>query len=279
MGGAADALVLPCRCRHFVVLLAEPIGESQPRQLAGQEIYWPHGLTTGGSSTVNGMIYVRGHARDYDRWAELGAQGWSAADVWPYFRRMETFEDGASAYRGDSGPIHVERNRMRYPIVDAYIDAAVACGIPRNPDHNGALSGEGTDYAQATLEREWRQSLEREHGVTFDRLFVLNNMPISRFLEWLEQSGNLEGYMQKLVAAFNPAAVSGVMCRNTLSVGYDGRLYDCDFNQMLEMELDLPRPHVSQFDEAAWRTRTIATARHCFGCTAGAGSSCGGQTA
>jgi len=152
-------------------------------------------------------------------------------------------------------------------------DPALRLTLVSNPA--GAFLG----ASQATLEREWRQSLEREHGVTFDRLFVLNNMPISRFLEWLEQSGNLEGYMQKLVAAFNPAAVSGVMCRNTLSVGYDGRLYDCDFNQMLEMELDLPRPHVSQFDEAAWRTRTIATARHCFGCTAGAGSSCGGQTA
>src|SRR5262245_36386301 len=90
--------------------------------------------------------------------------------------------------------------------------------------------------SQATVAREWHQSLEREHGVTFDRLFVLNNMPISRFLDWLQQSGNLEAYMQKLVQAFNPAAVAGLMCRNTLSVGWDGRLYDCDFNQMLDLE-------------------------------------------
>src|SRR5215470_10215276 len=134
--------------------------------------------------------------------------------------------------------------------------------------------------SQATAEREWRQSLEREHGVSFDRLFVLNNMPISRFLDWLQRSGNLEAYMQKLVQAFNPAAVAGLMCRNTLSIGWDGRLYDCDFNQMLDLEIALPDgPHISKFDEASWHARAIVTARHCFGCTAGAGSSCGGQTA
>jgi radical SAM/Cys-rich protein len=134
--------------------------------------------------------------------------------------------------------------------------------------------------AQATAEREWRQSLAREHAVTFDRLLVFNNMPISRFLEWLQQSGNLEDYMQRLVQAFNPAAVTGLMCRNTLSVGFDGRLYDCDFNQMLDLEIALPQgPHISTFDEQSWLAREIVTARHCFGCTAGAGSSCGGQTA
>ena len=86
--------------------------------------------------------------------------------------------------------------------------------------------------------------------------------------------------MERLVNAFNPAAVEGVMCRNTLSVGWDGRLYDCDFNQMLDLELELPQgPHISTFDEDDWHRRAIVTARHCFGCTAGAGSSCGGQTA
>jgi radical SAM/Cys-rich protein len=134
--------------------------------------------------------------------------------------------------------------------------------------------------AQATAEREWKEGLARQHGVTFDRLFVLNNMPISRFLEWLAASGNLEGYMERLVNAYNPGAVEGLMCRNTLSVGWDGRLYDCDFNQMLDLEIDLPRgPHIADFDEAEWERRRIVTARHCFGCTAGAGSSCGGQTA
>jgi radical SAM/Cys-rich protein len=134
--------------------------------------------------------------------------------------------------------------------------------------------------SQAAVEREWREGLQKNFGIHFDRLLVLNNMPISRFLEWLQDSGNLEAYLERLVNAFNPAAVDGLMCRNTLSVGWDGRLYDCDFNQMLDLELKLPQgPQLRDFDEAAWQRRKIVTARHCFGCTAGAGSSCGGQTA
>lgn len=133
--------------------------------------------------------------------------------------------------------------------------------------------------SQASVEREWRDGLMRGFGVTFDRLFMLNNMPIARFLEWLQDSGNLEAYLQRLTNAFNPAAVDGLMCRNTLSVGWDGRLYDCDFNQMLELGLQGGGAHIRDFDEHAWQRRRIVTARHCFGCTAGAGSSCGGQTA
>ena len=88
--------------------------------------------------------------------------------------------------------------------------------------------------------------------------------------------------MARLVNAFNPAAIAGLMCRNTISVGWDGRLYDCDFNQMLAMEAEVPgrpRPHVADFDLDAWQARRVVTARHCYGCTAGAGSSCGGATA
>ncbi|MEM1416875.1 MAG: arsenosugar biosynthesis radical SAM (seleno)protein ArsS [Myxococcota bacterium] len=133
--------------------------------------------------------------------------------------------------------------------------------------------------SQASLEAEWRRELERRHGVTFDVLFTITNMPISRYLEWLEESGNLEAYLTKLAGAFNPLAARGVMCRNTLSVGWDGTLYDCDFNQMLEMPVSSGVGHVRDFDEAALAAREIRTARHCFGCTAGAGSSCGGATA
>jgi len=132
--------------------------------------------------------------------------------------------------------------------------------------------------AQASLEREWMRELERRHGVHFDALYTITNMPISRYLEWLEQSGNLAAYMERLVAAFNPRAAEGVMCRSTISVGWDGALYDCDFNQMLEMKAAVPQPHVRDFDAAALAKRRIAVDRHCFGCTAGAGSSCGGAT-
>ena len=132
---------------------------------------------------------------------------------------------------------------------------------------------------QSLLETEFRDALRRRHGVEFDQLFCLNNMPISRYLEWLVESGNLERYMGALVQSFNPAAAAGVMCRSTLSVGWDGALYDCDFNQMLDMPV-LSEGHrtIFTFDADALSTRAIATDRHCFGCTAGAGSSCGGNT-
>jgi radical SAM/Cys-rich protein len=132
---------------------------------------------------------------------------------------------------------------------------------------------------QCSMERQWRRGLERHHGVTFDRLITLNNMPIARFLEWLQASGNLEGYMELLVNAFNPATVQGLMCRNTLSVSWDGRVFDCDFNQMLELEsrgLDGQPVRVEAFHPSTVIGRRVVTRRHCFGCTAGAGSSCGG---
>ncbi|MCH8960462.1 MAG: DUF3641 domain-containing protein, partial [Bacteroidetes bacterium] len=132
---------------------------------------------------------------------------------------------------------------------------------------------------QASLEAEWKTALAHNHGVYFDRLLTLNNMPMSRYLEWLMEKGLVEQYLEKLVNTFNPATIAGLMCRNTLSVAWDGALYDCDFNQQLEMTMDLPggaRPHVKDFDLAAWRQHLIRTERHCYGCTAGAGSGCGG---
>lgn len=132
---------------------------------------------------------------------------------------------------------------------------------------------------QCSMEREWKRGLERNHGVSFDRLIALNNMPISRFLEWLEASDNLESYMELLVNSFNPANLQGLMCRNTLSVSWDGRVFDCDFNQMLDLESRSStgeKIRIAEFDPASMTARKIVTGRHCFGCTAGAGSSCGG---
>lgn len=132
--------------------------------------------------------------------------------------------------------------------------------------------------AQRSLESEWKRELRRLHGVQFDALYCITNMPISRYLEWLRDSQNLERYMARLVEAFNPATLDGVMCRTMISVGWDGQLYDCDFNQMLELAVDSGAPrHVRDFDLAALRERAIIVGRHCFGCTAGAGSSCGGS--
>jgi radical SAM/Cys-rich protein len=130
--------------------------------------------------------------------------------------------------------------------------------------------------SQASLEKEWKRELKRRHGVSFNNLYTITNMPISRYLEYLIDSGNLQAYMEKLVQAFNPAAMAGLMCRYTLSVGWDGKLYDCDFNQMLDMAL--PRTIFDVTIEDL-NQRVIRVGAHCFGCTAGAGSSCGGTTA
>jgi radical SAM/Cys-rich protein len=138
---------------------------------------------------------------------------------------------------------------------------------------------------QAALEQDYKRQMERRHGVTFNRLFTITNMPISRFLEVLLESDRLDEYMERLVVAFNPATVEGLMCRATLSVGHDGRLYDCDFNQMLELALpetifDLAARRLDAADPLdALEGRRVRTAPHCFGCTAGSGSSCGGATA
>ena len=131
---------------------------------------------------------------------------------------------------------------------------------------------------QSSIENEWKVALQRDFGITFDRLLALNNMPISRFLEWLIETDNLDSYMFRLIDAFNPGAVSGVMCRNTISVSWDGRLFDCDFNQMLDLDA-AGAMSIETFDFARWQKRSVVTRAHCFGCTAGAGSSCGGSTA
>jgi radical SAM/Cys-rich protein len=133
---------------------------------------------------------------------------------------------------------------------------------------------------QASLAAEWKRELARQHGVVFDELHTITNMPISRYLAWLVESGNLEQYMALIVRSFNPRAAASVMCRNTLSVGHDGTLYDCDFNQMLELPVGFEQPrHLADFAAAQLAGRRIETGRHCFGCTAGAGSSCGGALA
>ena len=133
--------------------------------------------------------------------------------------------------------------------------------------------------SQRALEADWKRELQRRHGIVFNRLFTITNMPISRYLQYLLDSDNLATYMDKLVAAFNPAAVDGLMCRYTLSVGWDGRLYDCDFNQMIDLAIaNGSQRTIFEVSVAALTGRRIVVGPHCFGCTAGAGSSCGGAT-
>jgi radical SAM/Cys-rich protein len=133
---------------------------------------------------------------------------------------------------------------------------------------------------QEMLESDYRRILGEQYGIVFNNLFCITNMPISRFLDFLLREGLYETYLTRLVESFNPAAARGVMCRNLVSVGWDGRLYDCDFNQMLELPLASTSPrHIRDFDLQKLEERRIVTRRHCFACTAGAGSSCGGEIA
>ncbi|MCX5722147.1 MAG: arsenosugar biosynthesis radical SAM protein ArsS [Nitrospirae bacterium] len=130
---------------------------------------------------------------------------------------------------------------------------------------------------QEAIEAQFRKELLARQGVSFNHLYTITNMPISRFLEFLLESGNYEQYMERLANAFNPVAAANVMCRHIISVSWDGRLYDCDFNQMLDLPVNQTAlAHIRDFDPVQLAQRQIVTNNHCYGCTAGAGSSCGG---
>jgi radical SAM/Cys-rich protein len=133
---------------------------------------------------------------------------------------------------------------------------------------------------QEQLEADYRKQLGGNYGVVFSHLYTLTNMPINRFLLDLTRHGNYERYMELLLEKFNPTTVEGLMCRSLVSVGWDGTLYDCDFNQMLEMPVNHGLPnHLRDFDAFLLARREIRTGAHCFGCTAGSGSSCMGSLA
>jgi radical SAM/Cys-rich protein len=132
---------------------------------------------------------------------------------------------------------------------------------------------------QAALEKDFKKALAADFGIQFNALFAITNLPISRFLDYLVASGNFEDYMYALVDAYNPAAVAGVMCTNTLSVSWDGYLYDCDFNQMLGLKVASKARHIKDYDTALLEGREVVISQHCYGCTAGAGSSCQGTVA
>ena len=132
--------------------------------------------------------------------------------------------------------------------------------------------------SQQALEREYRRRLRHDFGVEFNSLYCLTNCPVGRYLDFLKRSGNLSEYTDMLKRSFNPSAVANVMCRSTLSVGVDGRLFDCDFNQVLDISLSDGIPaHINDFDFEKLAQRTIVARSHCFACTAGSGSSCQGS--
>jgi radical SAM/Cys-rich protein len=134
--------------------------------------------------------------------------------------------------------------------------------------------------SQEELEADYKRELKKHFGITFNKLYALSNLPVGRFASYLRHSGKLDEYMELLIHAFNPETIGGLMCRNTISVGWRGEVYDCDFNQQLGMHWSSNAPNQPRFlwdiDPASIEGRGIMTGDHCFGCTAGAGSSCGG---
>lgn len=132
---------------------------------------------------------------------------------------------------------------------------------------------------QAELEQDFKVALKEDFNIDFNKLFAITNLPISRFLEYLIASENYEDYMYSLVEAYNPAAIENVMCTNTISISWDGWLYDCDFNQMLGLKVDSKVQHIAHYNEDLLNNRDIIISQHCYGCTAGAGSSCQGTVA
>lgn len=172
-------------------------------------------------------------------------------------------------------------------VFDASIEAlqqlnAVGYGMPESSLRLDLVynpSGAFMPSDQASMEKDFKRALMDDFGIQFHNLFAITNLPISRFLDFLIASDNYEDYMYQLVEAFNPTAVAHVMCTNTISVSWDGWLYDCDFNQMLDLKVASKVQHIKDYNEAILEDRNIIISQHCYGCTAGAGSSCQGTVA
>lgn len=188
----------------------------------------------------------------------------------PYFTALKT-----NAQRGEGV---FEKSIKALQMLNQVGYGMAGTGLILNLVYNP--SGAFLPGAQAGLEVEFKKKLTSLYGIEFNSLFTITNLPISRFLEFLVRSGNYESYMEKLIESYNPVAASQVMCRSMISVGWDGQLYDCDFNQMLDLTVDCHESkHIKNWNSSSLSSRSIVINQHCFGCTAGAGSSCGGATA
>jgi radical SAM/Cys-rich protein len=184
----------------------------------------------------------------------------------PYFLQTQTDAQRGNGVFEKSIPALKKLNAVGYGI-----DENLALNLVYNP------VGAYLPPEQSLIEADFRRELKQRYDISFDNLFTITNMPIARYLDWLRRSKNEESYMRKLVSAFNPATVSNLMCRNLISVDWTGKLYDCDLNKMLKLSVEKRAPKtIFDFDLEKLKNRQIVTANHCFGCTAGAGSSCGG---
>lgn len=185
----------------------------------------------------------------------------------PYFTKNRTDSQRGDGVFEDSIEALKKLNAVGYGVAGS----GLILDLVYNP------SGAFLPGDQKSLENEFKIQLERRYGIVFNALYVITNLPVSRYLDYLIESGNYTSYMTSLVEAFNPATVDGLMCRNTISVSWDGYIYDCDFNQMLDLKVAAKSSHINDFDLENLLQRKIVLNQHCYGCTAGAGSSCGGE--
>ncbi|PSR13384.1 MAG: radical SAM protein [Bacteroidetes bacterium] len=185
----------------------------------------------------------------------------------PYFSKSRTDSQRGDGVFEDSIAALQMLNKVGY--------GKPGTGLELNLVYNP--SGAFLPASQDSLEAEFKRQLKRKYDVEFNMLFAITNLPIARFLDYLLESGNYQEYMQKLVDAFNPGTIDGLMCRNTISISWDGYIFDCDFNQMLDLKVASTAQHIDNFDFAALEKRNVVLNQHCYGCTAGAGSSCGGE--
>ena len=184
----------------------------------------------------------------------------------PHWTRGKTDRQRGDGVFDKSIKVLQELNAVGYGI----INSTLKLDLVYNP------SGAFLPGDQTALENNFKKALTNDFGISFHNLFAITNLPISRFLDFLIASENYDDYMTALVEAYNPAAVENVMCTNTISVSWDGWLYDCDFNQMLNLKVDSKVKHISEYNEELLQNRNIIINQHCYGCTAGAGSSCQG---
>jgi len=188
----------------------------------------------------------------------------------PYFSKSRTDSQRGDGVFEDSIKALQMLNEAGY----GKADSELQLDLVYNP------SGAFLPDSQENLQAEFKRQLKRKYDIEFNNLFAITNLPISRFLDYLIESKNYAEYMQLLVDNFNPATIEGLMCRNTISVSWDGYLYDCDFNQMLDLKVAAKgSQHIDDFDLELLKDRVVVVNQHCYGCTAGAGSSCGGEIA
>ncbi|WP_046742988.1 arsenosugar biosynthesis radical SAM (seleno)protein ArsS [Kordia zhangzhouensis] len=215
------------------------------------------------------LTIIRANKKYYDLPEFFKKHNVHVVSSMPHWTRGKTDKQRGDGVFDKSIKALQELNAVGYGIPDSHL----RLDLVYNP------SGAFLPGDQLALEKDFKKALVEDFGIQFHHLFAITNLPISRFLDYLIASDNYEDYMYSLVEAFNPAAVANVMCTNTVSVSWDGWLYDCDFNQMLDLKVASKIKHISEYNEELLQNRNIIISQHCFGCTAGAGSSCQGTVA